>query len=39
VLFSNNPLQPAGVASRTWWGGTSTATTGYGMIAAAFKYR
>ena len=39
VVIVADPLQPAAVASRTWWGRNARASTGQDVIAVAIKYR
>lgn len=39
VVLVVDPLQPATVASRTWWGRNARASTGQDVIAVAIKYR
>jgi hypothetical protein len=39
VVLVVDPLQPTGVASRSWWGGSAAAAAGRDVVAVAIKYR
>ena len=39
VVLVVDPLQPANVASRTWWGAPASTATGRDVIGVAIRYR